>query len=200
MRLDNQGRGLCRHPPEIKGRCDCLRIRNSSRPARLAWFIPRLPEVVALIRRRRTAHRAAVSSQLTIEPARSPRCASPRARRQRRRHERVQIAVQHRVRVALLHAGAQVLHQLIRRQHVVADLVAPADLRLGIFLRRRRSLRAAATPLRTSRAFSISMAIARLRCWLRSVWQATMMPEGTCVMRIALSVLLTCCPPAPDAR
>ena len=51
-----------------------------------------------------------------------------------------------------------------------------------------------------SRAFSISIAIARLRCWLRSVWHATMMPDGTCVMRIALSVLLTCCPPAPEER
>ena len=29
---------------------------------------------------------------------------------------------------------------------------------------------------------------------------ATMMPEGICVMRIALSVLFTCCPPAPEAR
>ena len=29
------------------------------------------------------------------------------------------------------------------------------------------------------------IAVARLRCWLRSVWQATMIPVGTWVMRMA---------------
>ena len=36
--------------------------------------------------------------------------------------------------------------------------------------------------------------------WLRSVWQATTMPEGMCRSRTADSVLFTCWPPAPLER
>ncbi|GIX14962.1 MAG: hypothetical protein KatS3mg118_2921 [Paracoccaceae bacterium] len=44
------------------------------------------------------------------------------------------------------------------------------------------------------------IAISRLRCWLRSCVEATTMPVGRWVMRTADSVLLTCWPPAPEAR
>ena len=36
--------------------------------------------------------------------------------------------------------------------------------------------------------------------WLRSFWHSTTMPVGRWVMRMALEVLLMCCPPAPDER
>src|SRR6185503_2352532 len=42
--------------------------------------------------------------------------------------------------------------------------------------------------------------IALFRCWLRSCCEVTTTPEGKCVMRTALSVLLTCWPPGPLAR
>ena len=51
--------------------------------------------------------------------------------RQRRLHELVEVAVEHAAGVRCLHAGAQVLHHLIRLQDVRADLVAPADIGLG---------------------------------------------------------------------
>ena len=44
------------------------------------------------------------------------------------------------------------------------------------------------------------MARSRFWCWLRSLCTATTMPVGRCVMRTAQSVLLTCWPPAPEAR
>ena len=44
------------------------------------------------------------------------------------------------------------------------------------------------------------MAVERFLCWLRSFWQAATMPLGRWVMRTADSVLLTCCPPAPEER
>ena len=37
-------------------------------------------------------------------------------------------------------------------------------------------------------------------CWLRSLCTATTIPVGRWVMRTAESVLLTCWPPAPEAR
>src|SRR2546430_2585633 len=51
-----------------------------------------------------------------------------------------------------------------------------------------------------SRAASTAIAFALLRCWERSSWHSATMPVGKWVMRMALSVLLTCCPPAPLAR
>ena len=50
------------------------------------------------------------------------------------------------------------------------------------------------------RAARIRIADARFWCCERSFWQLTLMPVGLCVMRTALSVVLTCCPPAPPAR
>src|SRR3954469_25355781 len=44
--------------------------------------------------------------------------------------ERVEVAVEHAVDVAGLVLGAQVLHELVRRQYVAADLAAEADLLL----------------------------------------------------------------------
>ena len=44
------------------------------------------------------------------------------------------------------------------------------------------------------------IARSRFWCWLRSDWTATTMPVGRWVSRTAESVLLTCWPPAPEAR
>jgi hypothetical protein len=44
------------------------------------------------------------------------------------------------------------------------------------------------------------MAVERFLCWERSDWQCTAIPVGTWVMRMADSVLFTCCPPAPPER
>ena len=52
----------------------------------------------------------------------------------------------------------------------------------------------------SSLARSIAIAVARLEDWERSFWHCTTMPVGRCVMRTAESVLLTCWPPAPEAR
>src|ERR1700691_109114 len=51
-----------------------------------------------------------------------------------------------------------------------------------------------------SRARNIFIAIARFLCCERSFWQVTTILVGICVKRTAESVLLTCWPPAPDAR
>src|SRR2546422_11047683 len=42
--------------------------------------------------------------------------------------------------------------------------------------------------------------MALFRCWLRSCCEVTMTPDGTCVSRTAISVLLTCWPPGPLER
>ena len=44
------------------------------------------------------------------------------------------------------------------------------------------------------------MARALFLCWLFSSWQETVSPVGTWVMRTAESVVLTLCPPGPEAR
>ena len=49
--------------------------------------------------------------------------------RQGRRHELVEVAVEHRLGVRRLHVGAQVLDHLVGLQDVGADLVAPAGSR-----------------------------------------------------------------------
>src|SRR5438477_4665477 len=51
--------------------------------------------------------------------------------RQRRGHEPVEVAVEDVAGAGRGHAGAQILHQLVRLQHVGADLVPPADISLG---------------------------------------------------------------------
>ena len=53
---------------------------------------------------------------------------------------------------------------------------------------------------RSERAASTDSACALLRCCERSSWHSTTMPVGMWVMRTAESVLLTCWPPAPEAR
>src|SRR5215218_7067213 len=50
------------------------------------------------------------------------------ALRQSRGHEPVQVAVEHIARRSRCHAGPQILHELVRLQHIAADLVAPADV------------------------------------------------------------------------
>ena len=44
------------------------------------------------------------------------------------------------------------------------------------------------------------MALSLFLYWLRSSWQATTMPVGMWVMRMAEEVLFTCWPPAPEER
>ena len=43
------------------------------------------------------------------------------------------------------------------------------------------------------------MAMSLLWCWLRSFWHWAVMPVGRWVMRTALVVVLTPCPPGPEA-
>jgi hypothetical protein len=49
-------------------------------------------------------------------------------------------------------------------------------------------------------ARSIFIAVSLLADCERSFWHCTTMPDGRCVIRTAESVLLTCWPPAPEAR
>src|SRR5881628_3468626 len=57
-----------------------------------------------------------------------------------------------------------------------------------------------ATARSYSRAFSILRAVALFLNWLRSFWHCTTILVGRCVIRTAEDVLLTCCPPFPEAR
>ncbi len=52
----------------------------------------------------------------------------------------------------------------------------------------------------SKRALRMRIAVSRFCNCDRSFWQETTMPLGRCVMRTAVSVLLTFCPPAPVAR
>src|SRR5437588_7132324 len=52
-------------------------------------------------------------------------------------HEAVQISIEHGVRVARLIASAEVLYQVVRMDHVRADLVAPP--RLNVLTAQRQS-------------------------------------------------------------
>ena len=86
----------------------------------------------------------------------------------------------------------------VLRKIVGTDLfgaIAGADLRL------RRMLPMASSASRRLRSYSmarsISIAFSRFCICERSCCEATTMPVGTCVMRIADSVLLTYWPPAP---
>ena len=50
-----------------------------------------------------------------------------------RSNQLIQIAIEHAIDIANLHARAQVLHHAIRLQDVGADLRAEVDLELGVF-------------------------------------------------------------------
>src|ERR1051326_2042836 len=52
------------------------------------------------------------------------------ARAEPRVDEAVEITVEHPLRIARAHTGAQVLHHLVRLQHIAANLTAPPDLAL----------------------------------------------------------------------
>ena len=97
-----------------------------------------------------------------------------------------------------LDAGAQILDARLV-EHVVADLAAPADVGLRRFERVLLGIALLHLELVQLRLQHLHRAVA-VRVLERSVWQATTMPVGTCVMRTADSVLLTCWPPAPDER
>ena len=76
--------------------------------------------------------------------------------------------------------------------------VAGAHLQLAVARHFAVALFAARRPM--SLAFMSAMARERFLCCERSSWHSTTMPVGRCVMRMADSVLLTCWPPAPEAR
>ena len=101
--------------------------------------------------------------------------------------------------VAGLVTGPQVLDVLVRVQHVVADLGAPAAL--ADSPRSSFSLAACSSRLRSSSlAWSTAIALARFWIWLRSFWQETTIPVGRWVIRTAESVVLTPWPPGPLDR
>ena len=77
--------------------------------------------------------------------------------------------------------------------------MAPADLAL-LALKGGDLFLALAQLQLIKRRFSMVMTLARFWCWDRSCCDATTMPVGIWVIRTALSVLLICWPPAPDAR
>ena len=122
-----------------------------------------------------------------------------RALQQVRAHEAVQVAVEHRLRVARLEVGAVVLHELVRVEDVRADLAAEADvlLRAALLGELRLALLLASSASRERR---MRIAVALLDVCERSFWHCTTIPVGRCVIRTAESVLFTCCPPAPLAR
>ena len=75
---------------------------------------------------------------------------------------------------------------------------SPVDTKL-----RRSAARSAATfscSAASIRDFNTFNAAALFLCWEDSSWQVTTNPVGIWVMRMADSVLFTCCPPAPLAR
>src|SRR5512138_2976317 len=61
-------------------------------------------------------------------------------RGERSLEEVVEVAVENALGVALLHGRSEVLHHLVRLQDVGSDLVAPADVGLGVGLRLGRRL------------------------------------------------------------
>jgi hypothetical protein len=86
------------------------------------------------------------------------------------------------------------------REIVGADALRcgrPADLQRRV-RPARLSACCAARPAGAPSAATVARA--RFLCCERSSWHSTTMPLGRCVMRIAESVLLTCWPPAPEAR
>ena len=97
------------------------------------------------------------------------------------------------------HARPQILDQLIGLQDVGPDLVAPADVGLGgiglvghgLALLQLGLVQPCFQLLHRLRAVLVLRAV---------VLEETTIPVGTCVILTALSVVLTCCPPAPEAR
>src|SRR5690606_25234222 len=93
--------------------------------ARDAWF----PKTY--LRGRLTPAPAASSEERTARLGVGAALPRP-TRRQRARHEGVQVAVQHALGVAGLVGGAQVLHHLVGLEDIAAGLVAPARIALGV--------------------------------------------------------------------
>jgi len=118
---------------------------------------------------------------------------------ERRLDETIDVAIKHGRRVGAFDAGPQILHQLVGLQHVRPDLMAEADVGLGGGGGLRLLFSALQLGL-VERARSIAQAVARFLCCDRSFWHVTTIPVGKWVMRTALSVVLTCWPPAPDER
>jgi hypothetical protein len=141
--------------------------------------------------------RALAVSQRRRRAARAER--SARTLHQVGLDEHVDVAVQHAIDIADLLFGPVILHELIRVQHVAANLAAERDLLLGAADLIELGLLLLHLQIEEARLQHL-IAESRLRCCDRSFWHDTTMPVGRCVMRIAESVTLTCWPPAPLDR
>ena len=113
--------------------------------------------------------------------------------------EAVEVAVEHALGVAHLVVRAVVLDHRVRVQDVGADLRAEVHvLRLAALL---GDLLLALALLELDQLGAQHLiAVSRLADCERSFWHCTTIPLGRWVMRTAESVLLTCWPPAPEAR
>src|SRR6516162_8381323 len=90
------------------------------------------------------------------------------------------------------------LRQFVQRE--IDSMIGDATLRIIVSADAFRAVTRTdlATPL--GRARGIVIAFDLFLCCDRSSCTNTTIPLGMCVMRMADSVLLTCCPPAPCAR
>ena len=165
-------------------------------------------EVVEVGRRRTRASRAAASRATApvarlrftdVSPASAASCSAWNSCASAV-DDLVQVAVHDRVDLVQRQVdpviGDAALRKIVRADAlaaVAASRSATCDAPLPCSAARCRS--------RSSRReASTDIACARLRCCERSSWHSTTRPVGRCVMRTAESVLLTCWPPAPDAR
>ena len=201
------GPGRCRGCPAARpSPARCRRSRGAG-PGRR----PRRPcgrgRGSARARGRRTRRRrpgrapSAARSRRARRPASRRRPRAGRLAQQLGADEAVEVAVEDALGVAHLEVRAVVLDHRVRVQHVGADLRAEVHV-LRLALLARRAPPGARAPARSSSlARSIFIAVSRLLADCeRSFWHCTTMPVGRWVMRTAESVLLTCWPPAPEAR
>src|SRR5690242_8005448 len=115
-------------------------MTSSASPSRSrASSVENAPPTVGATSRWALGNRGSVGCALQAVSARTAAAAAPSlvdilyldrlARhplRQRRRHEAVEIAIEHIARRGGRNARPQILHQLVRLEHIGPDLVAPA--------------------------------------------------------------------------
>src|SRR5262245_30898214 len=116
----------------------CVRCRSAARCSRrksLGKATPRARNSASFPRRSAVSSRAGWSSSVLLIPRRSSgRSSRADAALEARGDEVIEIAVEHRLGVPFLHAGAQILDPRLV-EHVRADLVAPADVGLLVLER-----------------------------------------------------------------
>lgn len=93
-------------------------------------------------------------------------------------------------------------HTCIRYQSMVGVInrqaFAPKDIEYSHTISEQHGRNACRT--QGTLALKARMAFSRFLCWERSLWLRATSPVGRWVSRTALSVVLTCCPPAPCER